>query len=116
MSDFVKSYGAFKGLHKGYGIYWSGTYNIEGDGSYPTLAAAREACARAADAMEDCDRQQRRAAIEAGGIPWTRDGDTVTARTPNGPVVCTIRQWRNNVVWDIEDRYDAIAVYAGDLP
>lgn len=103
------TYGAFKGLYRGFGIYWRGKYNVEGDGEYRTLAEARAVV----DAHIVEDSKRRAADLAAAlaeakrlGVWAERCGDAVTLFEPGGATLYTLREWRNNGLNDAEDKYD----------
>lgn len=58
--------GVFKRRHKGYGIYWRGSYNVEGDGCYLTLS----------EAVDAIDRH----VAERGACPWPGSQEDMTIK------------------------------------
>lgn len=106
------TFGCFKELYKGNGIYWDGTYNIDGSGSYRTIAEARLAQDAFAIERDKRDAQERTVKAKDGKhIPCKRIGDIVTAFTPDGELTYGIREWRNKALWDLEEKYDMEIVY-----
>lgn len=100
------NWGVFKRRHKGYGIYWRGSYNVEGDGCYRTLGEAVEAIE--GHLAERAEREQREQSerLKAGNVMRAhRSGDIVTVHTPDGALTMDIRQYRREV-FQIQDKYD----------
>jgi hypothetical protein len=95
--------GAHKENHRGRNIYWAGTYNVEGDSSYRTLAAARAAIDRSL-----AEYQPR---IPEGAMLATHEGNMVTVQTPDGPQTYTITTWRK-IVFDLEAKYGRSIAFA----
>lgn len=107
--------GIFKELYRGYGIYWKGTYNVEGGGSFATIKEAR-----AVVDADTLDREARDAAKRGakvadaranGGIVATREGDVVTVEFPDKTLTVSIREYRLKSR-DWEDEYDTEIVFA----
>ena len=102
------TFGIFKGLYRGDGIYWQdGAYNVEGDGAYSTIHAARQHIDAAIIAREE--RQAAITATKAASgdyIPCERHGEQVTAQTPEGVIVCGLREFRNRMIDELETKYD----------
>lgn len=109
------TFGAFKELYRGSGIYWAGTYNVEGDGRYRTLADARKQIdddVSRRELREAAEKAAKLAEAKAAGLWAERNGDSVVVHTPDGDVSCTIRAYRNQIVWDLENKYDREIVMA----
>lgn len=98
----LRSWGVFREIYRGQGIYWAGTFNIEGRGEFKTISSARTAIDGHVAAYESRELQSRLRQVRSGAIACVRDGDNVTVHTE--PVcVMTIRQFRQSV-FDIEER------------
>ncbi len=100
------TFGAFRELYQGRGIYWQdSSYNIEGNGSYRTIADCRAAIVahNATIAKREADAKQE--AVTLGAIPARRNGDSVTVELPSGTVTVTVREYRQNV-FNWESQFD----------
>jgi hypothetical protein len=103
------NWGIFKGVHNGQGIYWGGTYNVEGNGQYATMAQAKSAIDEQAAKWKAKEHADDLARIEAGAIRAVRQGETVTVHLKAGPLELTLRQYRNQV-FDLEDQHGEIVL------
>jgi hypothetical protein len=98
------TFGVFKEVHNGDGIYWDGTYNVEGVGSYSSIAEARQAIDDKRKRQQDRELAEKLARIDAGrAVKAERAGDTVTVFC-NPPRTMTIREYRQRV-FDMEDEF-----------
>lgn len=109
----MSAFGAFKGLYRGYGLYFSrGQYVTDSlCGEWPTIAEARGAVDRAIASREAREKAEKDAKIAAGAVRAVRDGDNVVLHLPDGPRTMTIREYRRDV-FDLEDRYGEIVMEA----
>ena len=100
------SMGAFKEVYRNQGIYWAGSYNLDGSGDYRTLGEARAAVDRMHLETAKREQAEKESKVASGAIVCQRVGDSVTVNYPDKPAeVMTIRQFRQRV-WDIESAYD----------
>lgn len=103
----AKSWGIFKETYKGEGIYWSGTYNVEGQGSHKTVQDARDVIDSWLKARAENELKEKQDEIAAGAIKAVRAGDNVTVYFPDGP--STMPMWRyRQFVWSFEEKYGEI--------
>ncbi len=109
------TFGAFKGLHAGRGIYWSGTFNVEGDGEYRTIKEARARIDEMNARYSAEDLAKRRAQAASGNYLVVRCvGDGRSIETPDGLLVFkTMREFRQNV-FDVEEKYSMETVSLAD--
>jgi hypothetical protein len=92
------SWGVFKGVYRGDGIYWSGTYNVEGRGDFETIAACHQFIDDKILKADTAKDEDGKAKIELGrGIGVKREGDNVRIFFPEGERQMTIRQYRQTV-------------------
>ena len=101
------TFGIFKGLHAGRGIYWSqGTYNVEGNGNYASKVQAIAEIDRYNAAMDAKEQADARAKAESGKyLVVTRNGEGRAVSTPDGIVLfATMREFRQ-AIFDLQDRY-----------
>lgn len=107
--------GIFKGMYRGYPIYWTNDgYNVDGSSaSCATMAEIRTGIDAEIKAQAERDQSEhtiKLAAAKERGLWAKREGDSVTLYTPDGVRHMTIRQYRNEV-FDIEEKYDADVVF-----
>ena len=103
----MRDWGIFKELYNGSGIYWNGSYNLEGSGSYKTIAKARLASDISLATQKKREDEEILEGVKVGKyILCSRVGDTVTAHTPDGDKEYSIRHWRNSAVWETEEKYN----------
>lgn len=110
------TFGIFKGLHNGYGIYWQDkAYNVEGDGSFATIADARSSIDKHVEEQHKREYQAALDKVASGAIRADRIGDMVTVQLPTGTITVSIREYRNNVfLW--EEKFDRdIVVFRDEL-
>lgn len=94
------TFGAFKEVYRNQGIYWDGTYNIEGSGQWRTLDECRRAVDRHIDAVEREEKRLLSEQIASGSVLVAKrlPDDSVTIKTPTGEVKFdTMRKARQNV-------------------
>ena len=103
----IKSWGIFKETYKGEGIYWSGRYNIEGQGAYRTIDEARNVIDEWLKSLAETERKEREEKIAAGAIKAVRNGDKVTVFFPEGPATMPMWRYRQNV-FEWEEKYGEI--------
>jgi hypothetical protein len=103
------TFGAFKQLHKGDGIYWAGTYNVEGDGSFQTLSEAKAAI----DSKVVRRQQEENAANEAKAASgnylicrkYEENGVWMSScETPEGVLTMQMQKFRQ-ILFDLEEKY-----------
>lgn len=102
--------GVFKENYRGHGIYWAGTYNVDGDGEYKTILAVRSAV------DELITQREARVKIENDEKAATgqylicrkyKEGDEwkATCETPEGVLDMGIGAFRR-ILFDLEDQYE----------
>lgn len=92
------NWGIFKGVHNGDGIYWNGSYNVEGTGSYDTQGEAMAAIDAKRQAQETARVNEAIAKAAAGkAILCHREGDEVTCNFKDGVKTVSIRHYRQNI-------------------
>lgn len=96
------TFGAFKELYNGSGIYWAGCYNIEGDGEFRTIGEARAQIDKDNAAYALRELNEKLTAVRQGAIACVFDGDIVTVHT--SPVQTMTRREFRWSVFDIIDR------------
>lgn len=105
------SYGIFKENYRGYGIYWSGKYNVNGDGEFNTITETR---GNIDQSIEQQEKQERNESLEksASGdyLVVHRDGDNITVETPDGVLSLTVKQYRS-CVFDLEAKYNKSVIF-----
>lgn len=102
-------WGIFKGTHNGHGIYWNGSYNIEGVGKLDTIAKAKAAIDGLMATRLAREHDEKIAKIQAGAIAAERIDETVLIHLPTGAVTMTIREFRQRV-FDLEDCHGEIVL------
>lgn len=99
------TFGIFKCIYRSQGIYWDGSYNLDGQGSYRTLAEAKLAIDNHIESCRNRESAEHVAKVSSGEfILAHRDGDSVRLELPEGEKTITIREYRQTV-FDMEDRY-----------
>ena len=105
------STGIFKGTYSGDGIYWQGTYNVDGSGSFATMAETRAYIDKLHAQRKERDIEQARLKIEAGAIRLQRlNLETARVYFPSGAQDLPMRKVRQSV-FDWEDQYKAECVW-----
>jgi hypothetical protein len=102
-----RSWGIFKETYKGEGIYWRGSYNVEGQGSHATIAEARAKIDKWLQDTAEKEAKEKEAQIAAGAVRAVRTGDSVTVYFPDGPWTGSMTRYRQNV-FDFEAKYGEI--------
>lgn len=108
------TFGIFKSTYRGYGIYWSSKYNVEGDGQYDSMSAAKLAIDARIERNTEKDRQTAEGKIASGSIRGIKDvtNSTMTLVFPNGNTeIMTLRQFRQQV-FEIEEKWATEVVIA----
>ncbi len=102
------NWGTFKGLYNGYGIYWNGSYNVEGGGDYRTIKDAQKVIDD--DLAESKAREvaKRKEKAESGKYLVAIDqcDGTVIVRTPAGYRKFENRRKLRIAIADLEDEFD----------
>ena len=105
------SWGVRKETYKGEGIYWGGSYNVEGNGDYGTIAEAREAVDRYWADREEKERLEASSKLASGAIAVERSGDVVHLTYPDRSTESMpIREFRLKV-YDIEEKWGVETVW-----
>lgn len=107
------TFGAFKQVHDGFGIYWAGSYNVEGDGSYTTIHEAKVAIDQRNLSRKAREDAETIAKIATGNYIVARKlGDEVSVSTPAGPITFgTMRAFRQQV-FELEERFGMDLIWA----
>jgi hypothetical protein len=107
------TFGVFKQLYNGYGIYWDGSYNIDGDGEYRNIQEAKNRIDLDIAEREKRDAIVRQEKIASKKYLVARHGDngTVTVETPQGILTFPdIRRYRQ-CIFGLEDTYDKDVIW-----
>lgn len=109
-----KTFGIFKELYRGQGVYWQrGAFNVDGNGSYPTLAAVKVAIDHHVEDLEARESTAKQAKAASGKyIVAKRVGNGVVFGYPDGTTerFRTVREARQ-VVFEREDQYETEIVW-----
>ncbi len=106
------NWGIFKKVHGGMGVYWNGKYNLEGEGSYNTMAEAIKAIDLRNKRYQDKKDEEAREKIARGAIKVVKDGDMVNLTYPDGSVGrMELRRFRQTMD-DIEAKWKAEIVWS----
>lgn len=101
------TFGAFKESHMGEGIYWAGTYNVEGVGNFATLSEARtyaESIVRTNEARRDDTTGKISARMNADG--------TATFLVPGHSERTAVnRRKAGNMAFDLSDEFGMEVVW-----
>jgi hypothetical protein len=102
------NWGVFKGLYNGYGIYWNGSYNVEGSGDYRTIKDAQTVIDSDVAESRILEAAKRKAKAESGKylVAIMQDDDSVVVKTPAGYRKFEDRRRLRNAIADLEDEFD----------
>lgn len=107
------TFGAFRELYRNQGIYWAGTFNIEGHGEYRSLNDAKAAIDRHIEALKAVDAARQSAAVDSASLIAHKNADgSYTIVTPNGPMHCVSKNAVRSVVFSLEEKFDTSLVWA----
>ena len=108
------TFGAFKELYRGLGIYWSrGFYNVEGDGEYKLISSAKAAIDHHIDVRESRELTAKQAKAASGkyivakrvnggavfGYPDGTDEWFKTMREARAAVFAREDQYQSEIIW-----------------
>ena len=106
----VAKTGIHKMNYRGLNIYWRGTYNVEGDGSFDSIHEARKAIDYQISHNLMLNIESREAEIAAGAIRAEKRDGKFIFHCPDGVKEYPVSVGRG-IVFDIEDLYDLPIVW-----
>lgn len=100
------TFGAFVENYRSQSIFWDGSYNLDGSGSYRTIGEARQAVDRQIQARIEQEEQERMSnAQDSSLIRIKRNGDTCQVTFPDGSQIsASVRQVRRDL-FNWEEQY-----------
>ena len=94
----------FKGLYRGYGVYWHGA---DGYGDETNAIGTLADCHARIDRLIISQEQRTQSAFDSADLKGYRNGESARIEYRGAPVfVGTMREARR-VVFDLEDKYSA---------